>query len=91
MTIAIFFAGVGGGFAGPNLVAWSANCPAEQRAIRTGWARAGIFGAPLLIQIPLEPVVQGFGGRGALLAIAAFAAVMIPVYLLNRRMFETEE
>jgi MFS family permease len=90
-TIFIFFSGVGGGFAGPNLVAWAANCAPEQRAIRTGWARAGIFGAPLIIQIPMEPVVQGFGGRGALLAIAAFALVMIPIYLLNRRMFEAGE
>ena len=91
MTTAIFLSGVGGGLAGPNLVAWAAHCSPEQRPIRTGWARAGLFAAPLLIQVPMEPVVQGFGGRGALFAIAAFALLMVPVFLLYRRTFDAEK
>jgi MFS family permease len=91
ITLAIFLGGIGGGLAGPNIVAFAAACPPEQRALRTGWARAGLFAAPLLIQFPLEPVVRHYGGSGAMFALAAFAFAMIPVFLLNRRLLDAGE
>lgn len=88
ITISMFVAGLGGGLCGPNLIALAATCPTEQRALRTGWARAGNFAAPLLVQIPLEPVVRLYGGGGAMFAIAGFAMAMIPVFLWRRRAIE---
>jgi MFS family permease len=85
IAAAIFLGGIGGGIGGPNIIALAANCPADQRALRTGWARAGLFAAPLLVQIPLEPVVQHYGGHGAMFTLAAFGIAMIPVFLWRRR------
>ena len=88
MAIAgMFVGGFGLGLTTPTLFSIAASGDATHRSRRVGLARAGYFGAPLLAQLPLEPIAINHGAIGALYAIAAFAVVMIAVVLAGRRQF----
>lgn len=84
-VVGMSLSGIGIGLLGPNIFAVAANAEPERRARRVGMARAGFFGAPLLAQLPLEPVAITHGADGVLFVLAAFAMTMIVVVMLGRR------
>lgn len=85
--IAIFMLlnGIGTGVLAPNLFSLAAEGDAERRSRRIGLARMGYFGAPLLAQLPLEPVTMAYGAAGALLALAGASAMIALLILIVRR------
>lgn len=83
MTCAcMFFVGLGTGALGPNLFALAATSPAEQRARRMGVARGAYYGAPLVAQLFLEPLVAGYGPTAAFYALATFAGLMAAMAMI---------
>ncbi len=83
-SIGMFFAGLGNGLLTPNLYAVATSTSPDQRARRLGLARAGYFGAPLVAQIPFEPLAAAHGAFGVMFAITAFAIFMMGAILLGR-------
>ena len=84
-ALGMFLAGLGNGLVTPNLYAVATSAPPERRARRLGMARAGYFGAPLVAQLPLEPIAATHGPIGVMVAITAFALLMIGVVFLGRQ------
>lgn len=88
-TMAVFMLlnGMGTGMIAPNLSSTVAAGDPVRRARRLGFSRAGYFGAPLLAQLPLEPLTFAYGPAAALLAIAGFSALMALFFLtVGRRL-----
>jgi MFS family permease len=83
-SVGMFLAGLGNGLLTPNLYAVATSTSPDQRARRLGLARAGYFGAPLVAQLPFEPLAATHGALGVMFAIAGFAIVMIGVVFLSR-------
>lgn len=85
---AMAFQGVGAGVLTPNLFsAIAASVPAELRSRTLGFTRAGFYAGPLVAQVFLEPVSQGFGAISSMALIGVTSIMAAGMSVVGRRKF----
>lgn len=92
ILVGVALVGGGVGLIGPNLFSASAvSAPLARRARSIGFARAGFYAGPLVAQLSLEPLVRSAGATATMLALSAFALIMVAVVVFSRQVFTPVE